>query len=72
MRKKYMEFVIFILSGALLLISMKLFWNMGIYVDEYGVSPNIIYGGNFWSSMDFLRLFILGVLSIMSLIKLFN
>lgn len=72
MKNKSMNVFIFILSTLALIISVKLFWNMGIYVDEYGTSPNIVVGGNFWLAMDWLRLFVLLILSIFSFIKLFN
>jgi len=72
MRKRYMDFIIFIFSTISLLISIKLFWNMGGYIDEYGVSADIISGGNFWASMDLLRVIILGALFIISLLRLFK
>lgn len=71
MKNKYINFIVFILSIISLLISMKLFWNIGIYVDEYGTSPNIVYGGDFWLIMAWLRLLILGALSIIYGVKLF-
>lgn len=72
MKKKSINLLIFILSTIALIISVKLFWNMGIYVDEYGTSANIVSGGEFWLLMDWLRLFILLVLSIFSFVKLFK
>ncbi|MGO1469227.1 MAG: hypothetical protein ACTHW2_04315 [Tissierella sp.] len=72
MRKKYIDIIIFILTSVSFLISVKLFWNIAIYVDEYGTSPDIIYGGEFWLIMSWARLFILGVLAVFSLVKLFN
>lgn len=72
MKKKSINIFILILSTLALIISAKLFWNLGIYVDEYGTSPDIVLGGDFWLAMDWLRLFILLVLSIFSFIKLFN
>ena len=51
--------LIFLLSGAALVISLKLFWNMGIYVDEAGTSPSVVYGSDFWLYMAWLRLFLL-------------
>ncbi|MBS4537543.1 hypothetical protein GOQ27_03660 [Clostridium sp. D2Q-11] len=71
-RNKYINWIVFILSIVSILISLKLLWNMGIYVYEHGTSPNIVYGGDFWLNMAWVRLFILGVLSIISGIKLFN
>ena len=32
--------IIFTLSFVTFLISLKLFWNMGVYVDEAGTSPD--------------------------------
>jgi len=57
---------IFIISFILLLISLKLFWNVAIFVDEYGLSPDIVNGGDFWLSMDWLRLFLLFTLCVLS------
>lgn len=72
MRKRYMDFIVFILSSVLLLISAKLFWNMGVYIDEYGISTDVINRGRFWASMDLVRLLVLVVLFIISLIRLFK
>lgn len=72
MKKKSINVMIFILTTVSLIISVRLFYNMGIYVDEYGTSPDIVSGGNFWLMMDWLRLFILGTLFVVSLIKLFD
>lgn len=72
MKKKPIEKFVFILTTMALIISVKLFWNMAIYVDEYGTSPSVVLGGNFWLLMSWLRLFILLVLSVISFIKLFD
>ncbi len=66
MRNKVIYLIIFGLSLTSLLISMKLFWNLGIYVDEYGTSPDMVSGGDFWLYMDWLRLFILGTMTLIS------
>ena len=47
---------LFAVSLLTLLISLKLFWNMGVYVDEAGTSPDKVCGGEFWLYMDWLRL----------------
>ena len=62
---------IFVLSFVSLLISLKLFWNMGMYADEYGSSPVLVCGGWFWLYMDWLRLGLLFILCIISGIRLF-
>lgn len=72
MKSKRINLILFILSSISLIISVKVFWNIGIYVDEYNTSPNIVYGSDFCLLMSWLRLFILGVLTLISLIKLFD
>lgn len=72
MKDKSINLMVFLLSTVSLMISVRLFYNMGIYVDEYGTSPDIVSGGNFWLMMDWLRLFTLGILSIVSFLKLFE
>ncbi|GCD10849.1 hypothetical protein [Clostridium tagluense] len=66
MLKNKLSIVTFVLSFVLLIISLKLFLNAGIFVDEYNISPNIINGGEFWLSMDWLRLLLLFLLCIAS------
>jgi hypothetical protein len=62
--------VIFALSLISLVISLKLFWNMGIYADEYGSSPMLVSGGWFWLVMNWLRLGLLFLLCLISGISL--
>lgn len=57
---------LFIISFVSLLISLKLFWNMGIFVDEYNLSPSIVNGGDFWLTMDWMRLLLLFVICIIT------
>jgi hypothetical protein len=61
---------IFVLSLISLAISLKLFWNIGVYADEFGLSPAIISGGWFWLVMDWLRLGLLFLLCLISGITL--
>ncbi|KGM94104.1 hypothetical protein Z968_12180 [Clostridium novyi A str. 4552] len=68
--KKIISIFLFIISIASLLISIKLFWNMGIFVDEYNLTPNIVNGGQFWSSMDWLRLLLLAIMSVLSIVNI--
>lgn len=63
---------VFILSSVALVISMKLFYNLGIYVDEYNTSPDVVAGSDFWFYMNWLRLFILFLIVIISGVKLFQ
>ncbi|MFD2132265.1 hypothetical protein ACFSKI_13730 [Pseudogracilibacillus auburnensis] len=66
MRTRKLSITVFVLSLISLLISLKLFWNLGIFVDEHGFSPDIVNGGDFWLSMDWLRLLLLFLLCIVS------
>lgn len=58
--------ILFIISLVSLLISLKLFWNMGVFVDENNLSPAIVNGGDFWLTMDWMRLLLLFVLCIIT------
>ncbi|MCT4565259.1 MAG: hypothetical protein N4A68_13220 [Maledivibacter sp.] len=71
-KKKSKLFIVFILSGMVLLISLRLFWNMGIYVDEHNTTPSVISGSDFWLYMDWLRLVLLTVIFIISATSLFH
>lgn len=66
MVRKMLAISVFVLSAFSLLISLKLFWNMGIYVDEHGTSADVVNGGKFWLLMDWLRLLFLFLLCILS------
>lgn len=64
--RKLVSWVIFISSLVSLLISMRLFLNLGVFVDEYNLSPDIVYGGDFWLYMSWLRIGLLLIISIVS------
>lgn len=66
MEKRKLLIIVFLLSVVSLLISLKLFWNLGVFVDEYNLSPNIVNGGDFWLYMDWLRLLLLFLLAVVS------
>ncbi len=70
MKNKKINLAIFLLSVLALGISLKLFYNMAIYSDEFNSSPALISGGEFWSIMDWLRLALLVGISILSGVKL--
>lgn len=72
MRRKRSGLIIFILSSITLLISLKLFWNLGVYVDEYNSTPSVICGSEFWNYMSWLRLILLGVITVVSGISIFT
>ncbi len=64
--------ICFVSSSLALLISIILLYNMGHYVDEYGTSPSVVYGGDFWLYMAWLRLALLSLTTAISGIKLFR
>lgn len=70
MKGKKFNTIIFILSFVSLVISVKLFWNLGIYVDEVNASPDVVLGGNLWLYMDWLRLGFLALICVLSGINL--
>lgn len=70
MRKKVVPLIVFVCSLAALWISANLFYNMGIYVDEHNTTPSVVYGGNFWLIMSWLRLGLLGIITVVSGIQL--
>jgi len=57
--QKITKYVALIGSVFALIISMGLFRNLGVFVDEEGLSPVDVYGGEFWLYMSWLRLVIL-------------
>lgn len=71
MKKKLPMLLVFVCCVVALLISLQLFWNMGVYVDEYGTSPDVVCGGEGWLYADWLRLALLGIASFVSGLKLF-
>lgn len=66
MKNKVLNTIIFISSIICLIISIKLFWNMGIYVDEYSTGPSVVCGGDFWLYMDWLRLGLSALICVLS------
>lgn len=50
MKNKGLQLILFILSLICLIISAKLFYQLGIYVDEANTSPSVVLGGNFVST----------------------
>jgi len=62
--------IVMFLSAFCLIVSAALFYNMGIYVDKYSTSIDLINGGEFWLYMDWARLFILAFLCGISFIGL--
>ena len=69
---KLSRVILFVVSFLTFLISVKLFWNMGVYVDEAGTSPDKVCGGDFWLYMDWLRLLLLLIVSAITFKNIFE
>ena len=69
---KLSRIVQFAVTFLTFLISVKLFWNMGVYVDEAGTSPDKVCGGDFWLYMDWLRLLLLLAISAITFKNIFE
>ncbi|WP_231638382.1 hypothetical protein [Rubeoparvulum massiliense] len=65
-----LNIVIFAFSLIALIISLKLFWNMGVYADEYNASLIHVSGGMFWLYMNWLRLGLLFIIFVFSGVQL--
>ncbi|WP_252249479.1 hypothetical protein [Clostridium sp. VAP23] len=72
MKRNFLNIGIFVLSTCALFISIKLFWNMGVYVDEFNTSLDVVLGGDLGLFMDWIRLGILLLISILSGINIFK
>ena len=69
---KLSRVILFVVSFLTFLISVKLFWNMGVYVDEAGTSPDKVCGSDFWLYMDWLRLLLLLAISAITFKNIFE
>lgn len=70
MKKILTNTIIFISGLASLAISLILFYNQGIFCDEYNLSPDAIYTSELYSNLDWLRLGLLSIIVIVSLINI--
>ena len=69
---KLSRIVLFAVTFLTFIISVKLFWNMGVYVDEAGTSSDKVCGGDFWLYMDWLRLLLLLAISAITFKNIFE
>lgn len=72
MKNKGLNLIVFILGLFSFIISAKLFYNSGIYVDEANISPSVVLGGEFWLWLDWIRLALLVLICLISGIQLFQ
>lgn len=70
MKRKIVLGINLVLCILCLVISCQLFYNLGIFVDEYSLSPDVVNGGAFWLLMDWLRLGLLAIIVILTFFML--
>lgn len=70
-KNRIINISIFLLSFVSLIISLKLFWNMGIYADEFNTSPEVVLGGSLWLYLDWVKLVFLALSCFLSGINIF-
>lgn len=68
---RFINIVTFLLSIACFIISVDVFYNQAIFVDEHNFSMGEIFGGNFNLYMVWIRLFLQAVLCVLSGIRMF-
>ena len=66
MKNKYLNLSILILSMICLIISIKIFYNLGVYVDEYNTSPSVVFGGDMWVYTQWISLGINAIICVLS------
>ena len=64
--------IMFLLSLVALVISMGIFYNQGILVDESGIGAAALYGGGVWLLLNWLRLLLLAAVCAVSLPGIFK
>lgn len=57
-----------VFAVVILVTTVLLFWNLGVFVDEFNTSPAIVYGSEFGLRLDWLRLPLAGILCVFSLV----
>ena len=70
LKSKILDIIIFILSLVSLIISLVLFYNMGVFCDEFNTTPAVICGGEAELLADWGRLFFLALICLVSFINL--
>lgn len=68
--KKALTWIILALCALSLLISVGLFFNMGVFVDEANCSPADVCGGFGWLLADWVRLALLAAACLLGVIGL--
>ncbi len=62
---------VIVLSVIITVIDIHLMWNLGSYVDEAGISPDVVLGGSAALGMEWLRLVLSPVVILISAVGIF-
>lgn len=68
--KLIIDGILFCFSLFAFIVSLVLFRNLGVYVNEYGSSPVLVFGGWFWLWMNVARLAVLFIICLISGVRL--
>ena len=69
--KKALTAIVLLLCAVSLIISLVLFYHMGVFADEAGCSPADVCGGEGWLLADWLRLALLALACLLCGVSLF-
>ena len=69
--KKTLTAIVLLLCAVSLIISLVLFYHMGVFADEAGCSPADVCGGEGWLLADWLRLALLALACLLCGVSLF-
>ena len=69
--KKTRTAIVLLLCAVSLIISLVLFYHMGVFADEAGCSPADVCGGEGWLLADWLRLALLALACLLCGVSLF-
>ncbi len=61
MKKRHEHLILLSVSAIMFILDSLLMGRLGIYVDEYGTSPSVVWGSDFWNYMNWLVWLLLGV-----------
>lgn len=65
--QRWINIAVPVFAVVILVTTVLLFWNLGVFVDEFNTSPAIVYGSDFGVRLDWLRIPLAGILCVFSL-----
>lgn len=65
--QRWIDIAVPVFAVVILVTTVLMFWNLGVFVDEFNTSPAIVYGSDFGLRLVWLRLPLAGILCVFSL-----